>query len=348
MTMQTTFHNGDRTAGIIGATGTTGVELARLLDGHPSIRIEFGTSRDAAGRCLTEVDPSAPAMALSDPSEVDPASVELVFLCLPHGASAPVAEEMLDRGARAVVDLSGDLRLADPETHHTTYGSARSEALAEEAVYGLPELHRAELGDARLVANPGCYATATALALMPLADAGRLPTTTYVDAKSGVSGAGRSATATTHFCSAHDDVQPYKVGRVHRHVPEVEQTLAVAGAHHPFALLFVPHLVPMERGILVTCAVEGVGMEPDVVREIYAERYDDEPFVHVLPEGDHARVRAVAHSNRTVISLHPVPERDVTVVACAIDNLGKGAAGQAIQNANLMLGLEETEGLRGF
>ena len=336
------------TSGVLGATGSTGVELVRILAGHPRLELEFGTSRELAGRPLTEVDPAAPELTLSAPDDVDPSAVDVIFLCLPHGASAPVAETMIERGARAVVDLSGDLRLADAATHERVYGSERSQALADSAVYGLTELSRDAVTDARIVANPGCYATSVALALLPLAESGHLPETAYVDAKSGVSGAGRAATATTHFCSAHDDVRPYKVGRSHRHVPEMEQTLRLAGAESSCSLVFVPHLVPLERGILATCAVRGLGLGAEEIRRLYAERYTDERFVQLLPDGEHARIRAVAHSNRAVISLHPVPDDDLLIVACAIDNLGKGAAGQAVQNANLMLGLPEAEGLRGF
>jgi N-acetyl-gamma-glutamyl-phosphate reductase len=345
----TTRNNGRLTAGVVGATGTTGVELVRTLERHPGLKTEFATSRELAGQCLTSIDPSAPATLLSAPEEVDPSAVDVVFLCLPHGASAPVAEAMLEQGARAVVDLSGDLRLTDRWQHEKTYGSARDQALADEAVYGLPELRRADLHQGtRLVANPGCYATAVALALLPLAESGDLPETAYVDAKSGVSGAGRAATAATHFCSAHDDIRPYKVGRVHRHVPEMEQTLQRAGADSSLALVFVPHLVPLERGILATCAVRGSGLDEDAAHDLYQARYADEPFVRLEPAGQSARIRAAAYTNRAVISVHGVPDQDLLVIACAIDNLGKGAAGQAVQNANLLLGRPETEGLRGF
>ncbi len=336
------------TAGIVGATGSTGVELARTVDAHPGMRLVFGTSRELAGRPLTEVDPAAPPLALESPDEVDPADVDVVFTCLPHGASATVVEEMLERGAPAVVDLSGDLRLEDRETHRRVYGSERDQALAEEAVYGLPEVARDALPGARVVSNPGCYATAVALALLPLAQAGRLGGTAYVDAKSGVSGAGRAATPVTHFCSAHDDVRPYKVGRVHRHVPEMEQTLARASSNGSCEIVFVPHLVPLERGILATCAVSGTGLAADKVADLYHERFAKEPFVGVVDGDAGARIRAVAHSNRALISVHPVDDRDLVIVACAIDNLGKGAAGQAVQNANLLTGRPETEGLRGF
>lgn len=331
-------------AGIIGATGSTGVELARLLDLHPGIELGFGTSRQLAGSLLTDVDPAAPRLELADADEVDPAAVDVVFLCLPHGASAPAVAELRSCGSR-VVDLSGDLRLADPDLHERVYGSTRTAALMADTVYGLPELNRDRIRNAKVISNPGCYATAVALALLPLAAAGRLPAWVYADAKSGVSGAGRAATATTHYCSANEDVRPYKIGREHRHVPEIEQTLRAAGGDG-CDVVFVPHLVPLERGILATCAVRGSGLDGAEARRTYEEHYAGEPFVHVLPDGEAARIRAAAHSNRAVISLHPVPDQDLLVVACAIDNLGKGAAGAAVQNANLMLGRPETEGLR--
>lgn len=344
--MQQSTSQQSPSAGVIGATGSTGVELVRTLESHPGIELRFGTSRELAGHPLTEIDPSAPPLTLEAPDQVDPSTVDLVFVCLPHGASAPVVQSLLADGAPAVVDLSGDLRLHDGELHAATYGSERSEQLARETVYGLPELNRAAIRSAKVVANPGCYATAVALALLPLAESGRMPVSVYVDAKSGVSGAGRAATPTTHFCSAHDDIRPYKIGRVHRHVPEMEQTVVGAGAAAETAITFVPHLVPMERGILATCAIHGSGLDEDEARRLFVDRYTDEPSVDVLPDGEAARIRAVAHSNRAVMSVHGVADRDTLVVASAIDNLGKGAAGQAVQNANLMLSRPETEGLR--
>lgn len=340
-----------RKAGVFGATGSTGVELVRLLSDHRVMEIVFGTSRELAGEPLSVIDPSAPPLQLSHPDEVDPSAVDVVFTCLPHGASATVVEELFERGAPAMVDLSGDLRLTDGSLHENVYGSPRAQRLAEEAVYGLPELSRSAIRESRLVTNPGCYATAVELALLPLAEAGRLPEMVYVDAKSGVSGAGRAATATTHFCSAHDDIRPYKIGRVHRHVPEMEQILqraAASSADTSTEIVFVPHLVPLERGMLVTCAVSGVGFGEGPAFELYQERYASEPFVDLLPRGGQARIRAAAQTNRAVISLHGVGDRDMLIIAAAIDNLGKGAAGQALQNANLMLSLPETEGLRRY
>lgn len=341
-------HTETVTAGIVGATGNTGVELARILDAHPGMRLDFGTSRGLAGKPLTAVDPAAPTLELTAPEEIDPAAVDVVFTCLPHGASAPTVEALLGRGARSVVDLSGDLRLRDGGVHERVYGSPRSQLLADEAEYGLPELNRGRLAGARVVSNPGCYATSVALALLPLAESGAIPDSVYVDAKSGVSGAGRTATATTHFCSANEDVKPYKVGRVHRHVPEMEQTLQAAGDSRGSRVVFVPHLVPLERGILATCAVAGTGLEASQMRRMYRERWTDEPFVRFAEDGEAARIRAVAHSNRALVSVHPVEGQDLFVIACAIDNLGKGAAGQAVQNANLLTGRPETEGLRGY
>jgi N-acetyl-gamma-glutamyl-phosphate reductase len=340
-------------AGVIGATGTTGVELARLLTAHPSLQLRFATSRERAGQTLSAVDPAAPPLLLSDPDEIDPTEVDVVFLCLPHGSSALIAAEMRAQGAR-VIDLSGDLRLTDAEAHSRTYGSERSQELAEQAVYGLPELNREEIRRARLVSNPGCYATAVTLALLPLAEAGKLESLVIVDAKSGVSGAGRAATATTHFCSAHDDVRPYKAGRAHRHVPEMEQTLTRAMGSRPqgmlepvndFAIIFTPHLVPLERGILATCVVRDTGLDSSAASRLYQERYAREPMVRVQRNGEPARIRTVARSNRAVVSIDHVQGYDLLVITCAIDNLGKGAAGQAIQNANLFLGLPETEGI---
>lgn len=341
--------------GIFGATGSTGVELVRLIDAHPATEIAFGTSRELAGEALTAIDPSAPPIQLAAPDEVDASAVDVIFTCLPHGASAKVVEELFERGAPMIVDLSGDLRLTNSGLHESVYGSPRAQRLAEEAVYGLPELSRSAIRESRLVTNPGCYATAVELALLPLAEVGRLPEMVYVDAKSGVSGAGRAATPTTHFCSAHDDIRPYKIGRVHRHVPEMEQTLRRAGVSlsetstsTSTEIVFVPHLVPLERGMLVTCAVSDVGFGEGSAFELYHERYTSEPFVDVLPRGDQARIRTAAQTNRAVISIHGVKDRDMLIIAAAIDNLGKGAAGQALQNANLMLSLPETAGLRRY
>ncbi|MEM6674997.1 MAG: N-acetyl-gamma-glutamyl-phosphate reductase, partial [Planctomycetota bacterium] len=326
--------------GIYGASGTTGVELARLLHRHPDADVAFATSRSESGATLDAFDPAAPRIPLVHPDEADLASVDAVFLCVPHGTAGPLAERCVTAGVR-VIDVSGDHRLRDADLHRRTYGSERSEALAERAVYGLTEFARDQVRDAKLVANPGCYATASILGLAPLAAAGFLTDLSIVDAKSGVSGAGRAPTATNHFCSVSEDVRPYKVGRVHRHVAEIEQELA---AHDPegraHRIVFNPHLVPLERGIEATIVVRGADV--DDVRSAYARTYEGEPFIRVLPPDETARIRAVARTNRADIGVCDVEGTDAVVVTVALDNLVKGAAGQAVQNLNVMLGLAET------
>ena len=333
-------------AGIFGATGNTGVALANLLNDHPLVRLLFGTSRELDGQLLSDTDPSAHDLILTHPDTAIKESMDLAFLCLPHGASAQLAPDLRRQGTR-VVDLSGDLRLRDETTHRITYGTPRDETVASIAVYGLPELNREEIRTAEVITNPGCYPTAVGLGLLPLAERGQLTGFVYVDAKSGVSGAGRTPTATTHFCSANEDVRPYNLGRTHRHVPEMEQTLQTAGGQE-CKVVFSPHLVPLERGILATCLVSNIEMDASRAHSLYVERYAGEPFVKVLPGGTPARIRNAAHTNRAVIGITEVPECNALIITSAIDNLGKGAAGQAVHNMNLMFGLPETTGLRGF
>jgi N-acetyl-gamma-glutamyl-phosphate reductase len=333
-------------AGVYGASGTSGAELVRLLVEHPHVHVEFATSRAEAGRPLDEIDPAAPPLALVHPEDTDPSRVDVVFLCVPHGTAGEAARRAIDAGAR-VIDVSGDHRLREAADHERVYASPRSQALADEAVYGLTEWARPELPAARLVANPGCYATAATLALAPLAEAGVLDDVPVIDAKSGVSGAGRTASATTHFISVSEDVRPYKVGRSHRHVAEIEQLLGLADPEkRQHRVVFTPHLVPLERGIEATITVRGVGSADDV-RALLERRYADEPFVRVLPAGREARIRGVSRTNRAHLAVHPVEGLDAVVLSSAIDNLVKGAAGQAIQNFNLMFGLEEVTGLPG-
>lgn len=333
-------------AGVFGATGTTGVELANLLQQHPCAQLVFGTSRELAGTHLTETDPAAPELMLIHPDEAFKQAVDVAFLCLPHGAAAAMAADLCQRGMRTI-DLSGDLRLRDPEVHQKTYGTTRSEHIAQQAVYGLPEIFRSKVRDSLIVTNPGCYPTAVGLGLLPLAEHGYLKGFVYIDAKSGVSGAGRAPTATTHYCSANEDIRPYKFGRSHRHVPEMEQTINFFSDNSDCKVIFCPHLVPLERGILASCLVQGSGLTAEEAHRLYCERYASEPFVKVLPVGEGARIRAAAHSNRVVIGVADVPECDVLLITSSIDNLGKGAAGQAVQNMNIMFDLPETLGLRG-
>jgi N-acetyl-gamma-glutamyl-phosphate reductase len=332
-------------AAIIGASGTTGTELARLLLDHPVLSVSVATSRTHAGRSASTIDPAAPDIVLTHPDDVGADDCDLVFACLPHGQSANVVERWAAH--HRVIDLSGDLRLADAAIHERVYGSPRSAALADEAVYGLPELDRAAIASARVVANPGCYPTCSAIPLLPLTREGWIDGTVVIDAKSGVSGAGRASTPTTHFCSVHEDVRPYKVGRSHRHVAEIEQSMGRVGTIP--RLLFNPHLVPLERGMLATMVVPLTpGHGADEARACLESAYADDPFVRVLPESETARIRSVAGTNRVAISVHEVSDGPEVVIVSAIDNLVKGAAGQAVQNANLMLGLDEHVGLRGW
>ena len=336
-------------AGVYGASGTTGAELVSLLAKHPKCALTFATSRTHAGRSLREIEASADDVTLSHPDHVVLDEVDVVFTCLPHGSSAGVVQRTWSAGVR-VIDLSGDLRLSDPSVHGRIYGTERDPRLIDVSEYGLTELAREEVSNARVVANPGCYPTCSILALAPLASRGLLEGPVVINALSGVSGAGRSASPATHFCAVAGDVRPYRLGREHRHTPEVEQTLTrllPTGAELP-DLVFCPHVIPIERGMLVTATVSAPPLTMPELHEIYEESYGSEPFVEVLPAGAPARIRAVARSNRAVIGLHPAHGRERRlVITCAIDNLLKGAAGQAVQNMNLMFGLPEAAGLEG-
>jgi N-acetyl-gamma-glutamyl-phosphate reductase len=334
------------TAGVLGASGTSGVELIRLLEGHPGVRLAFATSRSHAGERLDGIDPAAPPVELRHPDDVDTGEAEVVFLCVPHGTAGGAARLWAAAGAR-VIDVSGDHRLRDAALHARVYGSARSQELADGAVYGLTELVRERLVGCRVVANPGCYATAAGLALAPLAEAGLLHGLPVIDAKSGVSGAGREPTDVTHFCSAAGDVRPYAPGRAHRHVAEIEQLLAAYDPAEDRPVVFTPHLVPIERGIEATIVVGTGSGGADAVRDALERTYDGEPFVRVLPPGSAARVRAVVGTNRADLAVFPVEDADAAVVTVAIDNLLKGAAGQAVQNMNVLLGFPEELGLPG-
>jgi len=331
-------------AAVLGATGFTGGETCRILSWHPSVHLDFAGSSSKAGRSLCDVVPRTQDLILQPLEALESESIDVAFLALPHGAGGRVASDLVEGGVR-VIDLSGDHRLTDAKLHENVYGTERSDALAEEAVYGLTEFARDALPRARFVANPGCYATSVELALAPLAQAGLLRGTVVVDSKSGVSGAGRTPTETTHFSSVSGDVRPYRVGRCHRHVPEMEQFLAGKGRPAEFRLIFTPHLVPLDRGILSTIVLTGTALSSREVRDVLASHYAGEPFVRTLREGGTARIGDVVLTNGCVLSVHEVEETDAVVITSAIDNLQKGAAGQAVHNMNLMFGLPETAGL---
>jgi N-acetyl-gamma-glutamyl-phosphate reductase len=330
--------------GIFGATGYTGYELVKILQRHPEAELVFATSEQYAGQLLSDVFPCPWEIPLMPLEEAPLEEVEAVFLCLPHGASAPAVQRVVDAGRRAV-DLSADFRLPQPEIYQQWYGKPHAApGLLPEAVYGLTELHREAIRNARLVANPGCYPTGVILGLYPLARQGLLTGDIIVDAKSGVSGAGRSLKLTTHFVEAHDNLSPYSIGRSHRHIPEMEMELSAA-AGRPVHVTFSPHLLPVNQGILATMYVTlSEDWSESQLLSLYHETYADEPFVHVLPAGRLATLRHVVNTNRCAISLTRVDDRRL-IVCAAIDNLIKGASGQAVQNFNVMFGIEETLGL---
>jgi N-acetyl-gamma-glutamyl-phosphate reductase len=335
---------------VAGASGYTGALAAALLQRHEAIDLVAVTSRSDAGRRLDDLYPQHRVPLVLDAFDAEDhggtageagGRIDAAIVAYPHGAAAPVVAELRERGVK-VVDLSADFRLRDPVAYADWYGEHGAPGLFGEGVYGLPELRRAEIAGAGLVANPGCYPTATLLALAPLARAGLLEDV-VIDAKSGVSGAGRAPTATTHFVSANENVTPYGVGH-HRHMPEIEQELRALGAREALVPAFTPHLLPLDQGELVSCYVTPAEpVSEDRLAALYEEAYADEPFVELAarPPG----VRDVRDTNVCRIFAHADARAGKLLVFAAIDNLWKGAASQAVQNLNLMLGLDETAGL---
>ena len=329
--------------GVLGATGYTGAELIRLLGRHQQVQLRFATSRSHPDRSLAQVFPGAPDFNLIDPEHAALGDVDLVFLCLPHEQSAEVAAAALQVGTR-VIDLSAAFRLADADIYRQWYGQPHpATELLDEAVYGLTETERERLIGARLVANPGCYPTTVLLALYPLLLESAVSGQVIVDAKTGVSGAGRTPKLAMHFVEVAEDLRPYSIGRAHRHLPEMEAMLARWSDRYP-KLIFSPHLVPIPRGLLSTLYIplRSGWVEPQL-HDLYLETYADEPFITILPVGEVATMRQVNYSNRCVIGMTEVD--GMLLVTVAIDNLQKGAAGQAMQNMNVVFGMEETAGL---
>ncbi len=334
-------------AGIIGGTGYTGVELLRLLVQHPRAEVVTISSRSEKERPVTDVFPSLRGyteLCFSDPDEADLESCDVVFAATPNGVAMTHARALMEEGVR-LIDLSADFRIVDVSEWSRWYQLEHTcPELVAEAVYGLPEINRERIRDARLVANPGCYPTSVILGLTPLLEEGLVkPKELIADAKSGVSGAGRGASVATLFCETSDSFKAYAVPG-HRHLPEICQVLTrVAG--ESVGLTFVPHLVPMIRGIEATLYGQLNDTSVDLTR-LYQERYAGEPFVDVMPEGSHPDTRSVRGSNTVRIACHRPQNGNTAVILVVEDNLIKGAAGQAIQNMNLMFGFEETEGLR--
>ncbi len=324
---------------MFGAAGYTGALSARLLFRHPSFELVRLTARSDVGKRLTDLYPHHRVPLVLEELDLERhGGVDAAVVAYPHGAAAPVVAELRARGVK-IVDLSADFRLRDRQTYETWYRSHPAPQLLPEAVYGLPERYRSQIRQAALVANPGCYPTAAVLALAPLAQAG-LVADVVIDAKSGVSGAGRAATEKTHFVTVDENISPYGVPR-HRHTPEIEQELEALGAE--VKVTFTPHLLPLDQGELVSCYVTPPeGTLPDLW-ELYGRFYADEPFVELAesPPG----VRDVRETNVCRISVHADERTGRVVVFAAIDNLWKGAASQAVQNLNLMFGLDEGEGI---
>ncbi len=332
---------------VVGATGYTGLELLRLSGGHPEIKVVLATSRREAGKTLSAYWGFSPLPYELEMVPPDPARIaseaEVAFLCVPHGTAQEMAAELLKKGLR-VIDLSADFRLPDPAVYETWYEVPhRYPELLGEAVYGLSEIYGQSLRRARLVANPGCYPTAALLPLLPLLREGLIEARDIIiDAKSGVSGAGRKAEVSLSFCEVNEDFRAYRVA-AHRHTPEIEAQLARA-AGREVRVIFTPHLTPMQRGILATIYVyprEGEERIHEFLREFYASS----PFVEVLPRGRFPRVAAVRGTNLCQVGLKLDPRTGRLLLFSAIDNLIKGASGQALQNLNLMYGFPEDLGL---
>ncbi len=336
-------------AGIVGGTGYTGVELLRLLAAHPAVALQAITSRAEAGRAVSDLYPNLRGhvdLPFTEPDSQVLSQCDVVFFATPNGTAMQMVPELLAAGVK-VIDLAADFRLKDTAQWEQWYGMPHAcpDILAE-AVYGLPEVNRAAVKGARVVANPGCYPTAVQLGLLPLVEQGLVDTGSLIaDAKSGVSGAGRGASVANLLCEAGESFKAYAVAG-HRHLPEIRQGLEIANGG-PVGLTFVPHLTPMIRGIHATLYARLSNAAADL-QQIFEDRYRDEPFVDVLPPGSHPETRSVRGANHCRIAVHQPQGGDTVVILSVIDNLVKGAAGQAVQNMNIMFDEAETAGLTGI
>jgi len=335
--------------GIVGGTGYTGVELLRLLAGHPEVELSVITSRSEAGRQVADLFPNLRGVLdirFTEPDIEALAGCDAVFFATPNGTAMTMAPQLIEAGVR-IIDLAADFRLKRVAEWEDWYGIPHAcPEYLERAVYGLTEVNRDAIREARLVANPGCYPTAVQLGFIPLIEQGVIDIDHLVaDAKSGVSGAGRKATTGTLLCEASENFKAYAVPG-HRHLPEIRQGLELA-AGQPVGLTFVPHLTPMIRGIHATLYAQLRDPDRDL-QALYEARYGNEPFVDVLPPGAHPETRSVRGANQCRIAIHQPQKGGVVVILSVIDNLVKGAAGQAVQNMNVMFGLDETAGLSGI
>lgn len=332
--------------GIVGGTGYTGVELLRLLALHPEAEIQAITSRSEEGLPVADMFPNLRGhldLAFSEPNMDVLKKCDVVFFATPNGIAMTMARELLEAGVR-VIDLAADFRIKDVKLWSKWYGMEHAcPDLVGQAVYGLPEVNRAEIKKAQLIANPGCYPTAVQLGLLPLIEHGLVETDNLIaDAKSGISGAGRGASVAFLQAESSESFKAYAVAG-HRHLPEIRQGLALAHKGD-VGLTFVPHLVPMIRGIHATCYAKLKDTSADL-QSIYEKRYSNEVFVDVMPAGSHPETRTVKGSNNCRIAMHIPQGGDTVVILSVIDNLVKGAAGQAVQNMNIMFNLKENTGL---
>ncbi len=337
--------------GVVGGTGYTGAELLRLLVMHPEVELKYVTSRSESGSKVADLFPNLRGftdVCFTEPAVETLGKCDLVFFATPNGTAMKMVPDLIAQNVR-VIDLAADFRLQDASTWKHWYGMDHACVdVLKEAVYGLPEINRSVIKSATVVANPGCYPTATTLGFLPLIENALVDDQHLIaDAKSGVSGAGRGASVATLQAESSENFKAYAVDG-HRHLPEIKQTLAGV-ARHEVGLTFVPHLVPMIRGIetslYATLQDSAKSLSVSDIRQLFVERYADEPFVDVLPEGTMPETRTVKGANSCRISIFRPQQGDTIVVSSVIDNLVKGAAGQAIQNMNIMFGLEETLGL---
>ena len=332
--------------GIVGGTGYTGAELLRLLAVHPDVEVTVITSRKEAGKPVSDLYPGLRGrmdITYTVPDDEVLGNCDLVFFATPNGVAMKSVPALLERGVK-VVDLAADFRLSNPADWKEWYGIDHAcPELLDEAVYGLPEMNREEIKSARLVANPGCYPTATQLALLPLVEKGLVQGNIIVDAKSGVSGAGREAKTGSLMCEVSESFKAYGVPG-HRHLPEIRQGIARMSSAFSGELVFVPHLTPMIRGIHSTVYLTVKDRSVDL-QALFEQQFADEPFVDIMPAGSHPETRSVKACNQCRMAVHRPQGGDTVVVLSVIDNLVKGAAGQAIQNMNIMCGLDEKAGL---
>ena len=340
------------TAGIIGSTGYVGVELVRLLIGHPEVSSLVLSSVSFEGQNITDIYPNLRGLLRGKTdgtltgAETVVAASDVIFTALPHGIAEKYAAECIEKGKK-LIDLSADFRFDDDEATFTAWYGKKYEfpAVHAESVYGLPEMNRGRIRKARIIGNPGCYVTAATLALLPALVKNLVHTeAVIVDAKSGVTGAGRKPTQTNHFCESGESFAPYNVGK-HRHQPEIARNMSIA-AGKPVKVIFTPHLLPMSRGIIATVYAPLIEpMTADAVHALYIDHYAQEPFVRILPLGATATTRNVRGSNYCDLSVHVVGDGSMLEMVSAIDNMVKGAAGQAVQNMNLMYDFDETTGI---